>query len=28
MYHISFTGHETEEPETVKRKVMVVPHFR
>lgn len=28
MYHISFTGHETEEPETMKRKIMVIPHFR
>lgn len=28
MYHISFTGHETEEPQTMKRKVMVIPHFR
>jgi hypothetical protein len=27
MYHISFTGHEAEEPETIKRKVMVVPRF-
>jgi hypothetical protein len=28
MYHISFTGHETDNPDTMKRKVMVIPHFR
>lgn len=28
MYHISFTGHDTEEPESLKRKVLVIPHLR
>ena len=27
MYHISFTGHRTEEPEFIYRKVPVIPRF-